>query len=216
MVHLLELFSGTGSVGKVARKLGWSVVSVDNDSRFEATHNVDLLKWDYEKTPTPDFIWASPPCTTFSLAATWYRHRDPKTGEALTADAKLADRLLARTLRIIEYFGKINPNLKVCIENPRGYMRKKKSLSKFFRTTTSYNQYKWPIVKPTDFWSNFPLNLKPVDHSVGETISVQSMWSTGDRAAYVGQIPPMLVRQILKQSGLPIKNATKSPEKKKS
>ena len=33
-LQVLELFSGTGSVGKVCNQLGWGVVSVDKDPKF--------------------------------------------------------------------------------------------------------------------------------------------------------------------------------------
>ena len=58
-MKLLELFSGTGSVGKVAKTLGWEVVSLDLKN---ADINEDILEWDYEKYEPNylDFIWASP------------------------------------------------------------------------------------------------------------------------------------------------------------
>lgn len=65
-MKILELFSGTGSVGEVAKAMGHRVVSVDNDERFDCTHNVDIMKLDYEGLQTPDFIWASPPCTNIA------------------------------------------------------------------------------------------------------------------------------------------------------
>ena len=43
-MKLLELFSGTGSVGKVARELGYEVVSLDLKN---ADINSDIMKWDY-------------------------------------------------------------------------------------------------------------------------------------------------------------------------
>ena len=58
-MKLLELFSGTGSVGRVARRLGWEVVSLDLK---DADISTDILKWDF-KTYEPkhfNFIWASP------------------------------------------------------------------------------------------------------------------------------------------------------------
>ena len=68
--RLLELFSGSGSVGKVARKMGYEVVSVD--LIFPSTHKCDILKWNYKQYPSGyfDVVWASPPCTEFSYAKT--------------------------------------------------------------------------------------------------------------------------------------------------
>ena len=42
-MKLLELFSGTGSVGRVAREFGFSVVSLDLKN---ANINEDILEWD--------------------------------------------------------------------------------------------------------------------------------------------------------------------------
>ena len=41
-MKLLELFSGTGSVGGVARDLGFSVISLDLKN---ANINTDILSW---------------------------------------------------------------------------------------------------------------------------------------------------------------------------
>ena len=64
-MRLLELFSGTGSVGRVARDLGFSVISLDLKN---ANINTDTLSWDYKQFGVSDFdvIWASPPCTEYS------------------------------------------------------------------------------------------------------------------------------------------------------
>ena len=59
IMRLLELFSGTKSVGKVAETLGYEVTSLDLKN---ADINTDILNWDY-KTYEPkhfDVIWASP------------------------------------------------------------------------------------------------------------------------------------------------------------
>ena len=52
-MNVLELFSGTGSVGKVCAQLGWDVVSVDMIS--EATHKVDIMLFDYKQYPKDYF-----------------------------------------------------------------------------------------------------------------------------------------------------------------
>ena len=68
--RLLELFSGTGSVGKVAKGLpeGFEVTSVDINKKANPTILTDILKWDYKQFEPGHFdvIWASPPCNTFS------------------------------------------------------------------------------------------------------------------------------------------------------
>ena len=70
MVRLLELFSGTGSVGNVCETLGWESISVDIE--LPATHRCDIMVFDYKKYPKDyfDIVWASPPCTEYSKAKT--------------------------------------------------------------------------------------------------------------------------------------------------
>ena len=73
-MKLLELFSGTGSVGKVAKTLGWEVVSLDLKN---ADINEDILKWDYEKYEPNyfDFVWASPLVRNI----VWQKEQPPET-----------------------------------------------------------------------------------------------------------------------------------------
>ena len=68
-MKLLELFSGSGSVGKVAIKYGYSVTSLDLNNE---DINCNILDWDYQQYPVGyfDFIWSSPPCTEYSRAKT--------------------------------------------------------------------------------------------------------------------------------------------------
>ena len=85
MPRLLELFSGTGSVGEVAKHLGWQVTSLNKD--MEADIRTDILDWQYQDhNEQYDFIWASPSCTEFSIAKT--------TG---VRDLELADSIVGRT-----------------------------------------------------------------------------------------------------------------------
>ena len=60
-MNVLELFSGTGSIGKVCDKLGWDAISVDLE--LPATHECDVMDFDYKQYPKDYFsiVWASPP-----------------------------------------------------------------------------------------------------------------------------------------------------------
>ena len=65
-MRFLDLYSGTHSVGNVARELGFEVVSLDLSN---ATVCCDVHDWDFASAfPVGHFdvIWASPPCDTFS------------------------------------------------------------------------------------------------------------------------------------------------------
>ena len=48
MPRILELFSGTGSIGKVFRARGWEVVSVDCDAKMRPTIVADIGTFDYK------------------------------------------------------------------------------------------------------------------------------------------------------------------------
>jgi len=112
--RMLDLFSGTRSVGAEFQRHGYEVVSVDLDPRCEPTHQVDVLRWKYSKAYPPgwfDVIFASPPCEHFSRAKTiGFR------------DLGLADRLVRKALDMIRYF---KPE-KWFLENPQTGMLKER------------------------------------------------------------------------------------------
>ena len=105
-MRILELFSGTGSIGNIFRRNGHEVISVDLDGRFGAEIQEDILIFNYARLETPDFIWASPDCREYNRA---------KTIGVRKLD--YADSLVAKTLEIIRYFEKLNPRLLWMIEN---------------------------------------------------------------------------------------------------
>ena len=119
MINVLELFCGTKSIGKEAERLGYNVFSSDFEPKFEADYTCDIRDFNVNKVPfKPDIIWASPPCTYFSVASIgkhWNKDHTPKTKEAL-----IGVELVQKTIDIIKYF---NPSIWY-IENPRGKLRK--------------------------------------------------------------------------------------------
>ncbi len=208
MPVMLELFAGTGSVGKVAKRSGYKVISVDNEEKFKPDILQDIAKWNFKsdkRLPAKvDFIWASPPCVSFSLLnnsmKTPHRKADLKP---LTDTGRLGNKLLNKTISIINYYRSKNPNLKFTIENPRGYMRKMPAMRKLPRTTTSYSQYGFLYNKPTDFWSNFSLKLKPVDTSKNPS-AVRKAGKLGESQGQsretLYRIPGSLISSILRQA----------------
>ncbi len=73
MPHLLELFSGTGSMGRAFRARGWQVTSVDIDAAAFPTICCDILELEIEDVldfGPVDLILASPPCTHYSFSRT--------------------------------------------------------------------------------------------------------------------------------------------------
>ena len=101
-MRLLELFSGTGSVGKPWREKRHEVISVDIGGRYNPEICKDILQLSCCKLPVPDVIWASPPCDQYARCRT--RARKPR-------NFALADNLVAKSLEIILYFQKLNPDL---------------------------------------------------------------------------------------------------------
>ena len=90
------MFSGTGSVGRAFERRGWEVTSLDILPGASITS--DILTWDYKNHAPPghyDFIWASPPCTQYSIART--RAKIPRDFEG-------ADKIIEKTLDIIRFF----------------------------------------------------------------------------------------------------------------
>jgi site-specific DNA-cytosine methylase len=96
-MRILELFSGTGSMGRAFTNQGWEVTSLDASPKAEATICIDIRLWDYTSYEVGyfDVIWASPVCTHYSIART-----TAKTPRNL----EWADSLVLKTLEIIDYF----------------------------------------------------------------------------------------------------------------
>ena len=156
MIKVLELFSGTGSVGKCCKELGWDVVSVD--MILPADHKVDIMHFDYKQYPKDyfDIVWASPPCTNYSqLKKCWYG-RKLKDGtiyskERHQEDMNEADKLIYKTLEIIDYF---NPHYWY-LENPLSTLKDRDVLKNRYYHIVDYCMYSdWGYKKRTCIWTN--------------------------------------------------------------
>ena len=151
-MNVLELFAGSRSVGKAAEKLGMNVFSSDLIEFEGINYPVSILDFDVTKVPfQPDIIWASPPCTGFSVAAIGH-HWDGGKGAYIpkTDTAKLGIELVKKTIEIINHF---QPTYWF-IENPRGVLRKMPFMQELKRNTVTYCQYGDERMKPTDIWTN--------------------------------------------------------------
>ena len=164
-IKVLELFAGSRSFSKIAEKLGHKTFSVDINDFDNIDYVTDILDFDYKKINfIPDIIWASPPCTYFSVASIghhWNKDNTPKTKEAV-----LGIKIVEKTLEIIRYYLSLNPNLKYYIENPRGKLRKLDVIKGIPKATICYCQYGENRMKPTDIWSN---NLNDLFYTDGWT-----------------------------------------------
>lgn len=147
-IKVLELFAGSRSIGNAAETLGYEVFSSDINNFKGINYVVDILNFDVNKVPfKPDIIWASPPCTTYSIAA--ISHHRPKN-KPISNFAKKSDLMVLKTLEIIE---KLQPK-KWYIENPRGMLRKMPFMLGLPKTTVWYCKYGDKRAKPTDIWTN--------------------------------------------------------------
>lgn len=159
-MKVLELFAGTRSIGKAFDVKGHEVFSVEWNEGFE---NIDLYA-DISKLTTndilkkfgrPDIIWASPDCTSYSIAAiSHHRKRNEETGnlDPISDYAKFCDRTNKHVLDIIQ---ELKP-IFYFIENPRGGLRKMDFMKGLYRYTVTYCQYGDIRMKPTDIWTNHP------------------------------------------------------------
>ena len=158
---VLELFAASRSVSKAFERRGHKTVSVEWDKRFE---KIDLYDDVNNLTPekvvelcgrVPDVIWASPDCTTYSVAAiSHHRRKNPESGnlEPITEYAKFCDKT---NRHVVELIKELKPKY-YFIENPRGGLRKMDFMRGLPRYTVTYCQYGDTRQKPTDIFTNHP------------------------------------------------------------
>ena len=165
-MKLLELFAGTRSIGKAFEKKGHQVFSVDWDKQFENINlYADISKLTaadiLSKFGQPDVIWASPDCTSYSVAAISHHRRKEFDGNLtpISDYAKFCDETNRHVLDLIK---ELNPKYWF-IENPRGGLRKMRFMLNLPRYTVTYCQYGDTRMKPTDIFTNHPYpKFKPM------------------------------------------------------
>ena len=158
-MKILELFAGTRSIGKAFEENGHEVFSIDWDKQFEninwyADISTITAKDIIEKFGYPDVIWASPDCTSYSIAAiSHHRKREDDGNLAPVSDyAKFCDKT---NIHLLELIKELNPKY-YFIENPRGGLRKMRFMRGLPRYTVTYCQYGDTRMKPTDLFTNHP------------------------------------------------------------
>ena len=155
---VFDLFSGTGSSTKAFEDAGDTVIRFELDEQFEADEHVDVMDLDaevmVERYGLPDFIWASPPCTAFSVASIGH-HWTGGVGAYIpkTVEATFNQQLVWKARELIETMG---PKGGYLIENPRGLLRKLAPVDGLPRQTVTYCQYGDNRMKPTDLWGVVP------------------------------------------------------------
>lgn len=167
-MKILELFCGTKYVGKIFGDVhGHHIVSVDFDKKRSPDICCDILDLDYTELWKPgdfDFIWASPPCATFSTLRSSHIGRVGKDGvikttkETIISDMEnVGVPIMKKAQEIIEY---LKPKYWV-MENPKTG-RMKNYIDKdvpFY--DVDYCAYGYRYQKQTRLWSNI-VGFKPL------------------------------------------------------
>jgi hypothetical protein len=144
MPHLLELFSGTGSIGKAFRDKGWLVTSVDIREDFNPSILCDVLLFDVKMLqglPPVDLLWASPPCTHYSSART-----TAKTPRDLVGSDAMVQKVLDLADELFCYYLMENPN--------SGLLKTRAVVANCPMRVLDYCKYGAPYRKRTSIWTN--------------------------------------------------------------
>lgn len=160
---ILDLFAGTGSSTQAFEDRGHKVVKVELDRQHKADLHADVLELTVDQLielcgQRPDYLWASPPCTSFSVASIgthWgggFRAYQPKTDAA-----RLGLALVSHTLHLVKGLVPWGWTL----ENPRGVLRKMPIMAGLERRTVTYCAYGDERMKPTDLWGGHPHGWVP-------------------------------------------------------
>ena len=196
MPLLLELFSGTGSVGKVATEMGYTVISLDRDMR--ASIQIDIMDWDYTDFQPHmfDVIWASPPCTEYSRAKT-----------VGVRDIEGSNKVVKRTLDIIEYF---QPKYWI-VENPQTGLLKDQDIMVWIPfNDVDYCRYGMPYRKRTRLWNNVDL-WKPKPLCFRDCGAMNEAKARQKQEAQQN-VPPELIKEILLACDLEAINASEDED----
>ena len=165
-MKVLELFAGTRSIGKAFEARGHEVFSVEWDKKFENINlyaDIGQLTADevLKKFGHPDIVWASPDCTSYSVAGIGHHRRlNSMTGnlDPISDYAKFCDTV---NQHVVELIKELNPTYWF-IENPVGGLRKMTWMQDLPRYTVTYCRYTQELpleqrrMKPTDLWTNHP------------------------------------------------------------
>lgn len=149
-MNTLELFAGSQSFSKGVKRYNIEAlcVTVDMSHHFNPTHHVNLMEWDYTIYPPGYFtmIWASPPCTQYSIAKT-----------RGVRDLEGSDNLVRRVFQIIDYF---KPTAWIIENVGTGLLvDRMKDIRDVPMFLTDYCCYGKPVRKRTALWSNKTLDL---------------------------------------------------------
>jgi hypothetical protein len=208
-----DFFAGTGSATQAFKDAGHTIIRIELDDYFAAEER-DILTLTADnliaKYGQPDFIWASPPCTTFSVASIrhYWSYID---GKAIPKNDKTLHGI-AIVKHTVELIKALNPTIGWLMENPRGMLRKQSVVSDLHRRTITYCQYGDFRMKPTDLWGEVPGWIPKPPCKAGMTChnSARRGSDTGSQGIGGGGKRGAMVRSMIPyELGLEILNAIK-------
>ena len=165
ILTVCDFFSGLHCWTKPIKGQNVKIFSIDNNPAY-ADHTTiidDFLNLTAQDIidylgRTPDVIYASPPCTTFSVASIGAHWTGGKRAYIPKSEASKKALLLVR--HMVKLINELNP-VYYFVENPRGVLRKlgiMEDLQDVQRHTVWYCQYGETNgikrAKPTDIWTN--------------------------------------------------------------
>lgn len=219
-MKLLDLFSGTGSVSSVARRLGYDVRTLDLDPKSGAHYALDVLEFDYKKELArwiPDVVWSSPPCTHYSRANT-----------RGSRDIRHANRITRKTLEIIAWVRSRNKNVRWVLENPQtGSLKDQPFMRSLPYVDADYCRYGFPYRKRTRFWTNQTHLKTKLCQGPGECKQMNGgshVRSVGSGRAKYGPvmtprekypIPPQLVKELILPPFRSARETSPSPRRRR-
>lgn len=211
-MKVLELFSGQGAISAAFKEQGHEAFRVDWSEKIEAELHLDVTRLSLGQIielcgGVPDIVWASPQCTTYSIAT--HRHRTLKEGLLPKTDtAKYDDEVNVILWQLIDELIEAG-TLYYFVENPRGRMRHMNFVKERPRYTVSYCSYgrkanakgyeEFYINKPTDIWTNHPNPAFKALCSKENKTHVHGRSKSADKRDYLsrGEIPKDLINHIV-------------------
>ena len=225
-MKILELFSGTHSIGKVAKKYNIDVVSLDRDingecpfrSGYKSDFHIkkDIMEWDYKKdfkVGDFDLITASPVCLWWSrLRQTWIGRKLKAHGDKIITKEiidedieKYGIPMIEKVFEIIDFF---KPKY-FWIENPEtGRMKEYiNDLIPFY--DVDYCMYGMNYKKRTRFWTNINGFNPKLCNGKCKALIDGKIHKSLQRSSQVCKVDGKLVRINTKQLRLKHKDVSK-------